>query len=111
RVVQPEDVDAALRRGRNETACEVASNRARPDEEPAAERKCERRRRSGLQRADPLPRALDASPDRVVEDAAAGHFEVRETRSVEELREPKEIRRGHQAGQRFLTQYPDRCVD
>ncbi len=57
----------------------------RADEEPAAERDAERRRRARVERADPLPRALDAAPDGRVEDAAARDLEAREAGAVEDL--------------------------
>ena len=61
RVVQAEDVDPALGRGGDEAAHEVAADRPRADEEAAAQRHRERRLRARLERADPLPRALDAA--------------------------------------------------
>ena len=69
RVVQPENVDAVLRRGGDEAANEVAADRARADEEAAAEREPERRRRPALERSDPLPRALDPATHCGVEHA------------------------------------------
>ena len=93
RVVEPEDVDAALGGGRDEAADEVAADGPRADEEAAAQRQRERRLRPRLQRADPLPRALDAAPDGGVEDAAARDLEVREAGAVEDLGEPEQIAR------------------
>ena len=75
RVVQTEDVDPVLGGGRDEAAHEVGADGARADEEAAAQRQPERRRRARLQRADPLPRALDAAADGRVEDAAAGDLQ------------------------------------
>ena len=72
----------------DEAAGEVAADRARADEEAAAERQRERRLRARLQRADALPRALDAAADGRVEDAAARDLEVREAGAVEDLGEP-----------------------
>ena len=89
RVVQAEDVDAALGRAGDEPAREVAADGVRADEEAAAKRHAERRLRPRLERADPLPRALDAAPDGAVEDAAAGNLEVREPGPVEELGESR----------------------
>ena len=57
-----------------------ARDRPRADEEPAAQRDAERRRRTRVDRADPLPRALDAPPHRRVEDAAARDLEAGEAR-------------------------------
>ena len=99
RVVQAEDLDAALGGARDEPAREVAADRARADEEPAAQRQRERRRRARLERPDALPGALDAAPDRVVEHAAARDLEVREAGPVEELGEAQQIRRRHQRRQ------------
>ena len=63
RVVEPEDVDAVLGRRGDEAAREVGVDRTRADEEAAAERQAERRLDARLERADPLPRALDAALD------------------------------------------------
>ena len=62
----------------DEAAHEVRADGPRADEEAAAQRDAERRRRPCLQRPDPLPRALDAAPHRRVEDAAAGDLEAGE---------------------------------
>ena len=96
---------------RDEAPGEVAADRPRADEEPAAQRERERRRRPRLQRADPLPRALDAAPDGAVEDAAARDLEIGEPGPVEDLGEAQEVRRRHQAGERLLTEDADRRVD
>ena len=111
RVVQAEDVDAALGRAGDEPPGEVAADRPGADEEPAAEREGERRRGPRLQGADPLPRALDPAADGAVEDAAAGDFEVGETGPVQELGQAEKIRRRHQAGERLLAEDADRRVD
>src|SRR5207253_4326939 len=111
RVVDAEDVDAALGRARHEAAREVAADGARADEEAAADRECEWGLRARLQRADPLPRALDAAPHGVVEDAAAGDLEVRETGAVEDLGEAEELGRRHDARKRLLAEHADRRVD
>ena len=63
RVVQAKDVDAALGRGSDEAADEVAADRPGADEEAAAQRERERRLRPRPERADPLPRALDPALD------------------------------------------------
>ena len=47
RVVEPEDLDAVLRRGRDEAADEVGVDRMRADEEAAAQRHRERRLERG----------------------------------------------------------------
>ncbi len=111
RVVQAEDVDAALSGARDEPPCEVAADRARANEEASAQGERKRCLRAGLQRPDALPRALDSPPHRVVEDAAARDLQVREARPVEELGEAQQIRRRHQAGKRLLTEDADRRVD
>ena len=111
RVLEAEDVDPALGRARHETPGEVAADRVRADEEPAAERHAERRLRPSLQRADPLPRALDAAPYGRVEDTSAGDFEIREAGAVENLGEAEEVRRRHPVGKRLLAQQPDRRID
>ena len=107
RVVQAEDVDAVLGGGRDEPAREVGVDRARADEEAAAEREPERRLRARLQRADPLPRALEAALDRRVEAAAARDLEVREAGAVED---PGELELGghrHGARERLLPEQAD----
>src|SRR5581483_12463866 len=89
----------------------VPADGTRADQEPAAERERERRRRPRLERTDPLPRALDTAAHRVVEHAAARHLEVGEARAVEELREPQEVGGRHQTGERLLAENADRRVD
>ena len=74
---------------RDEPPGEVAADGTRADEEPAANGERERRLRPRLQRADALPRALDAAAHGAVEDAAAGDLEVREARPVEDLGEAR----------------------
>src|SRR5436190_10560538 len=66
RVVEAEDLDPALGGRRYEAPDEVAAHRARADEEAAAQRHRERSLRARVERADPLPGALDAAPDRRV---------------------------------------------
>ena len=104
RVVEAEDVDAVRRSGRDEAAGEVGVDGPRSDEEPAAEREPERRLDARLERADPLPRALDAALDRRVEAPAARHLEIREAGLVEDLREPKLLGSGHPSGERLLPE-------
>ena len=82
---------AVLGRGGDEAADEVAADRARADEEAAAERQPERRRRSALEGADALPGALDAAAHRRVEDAATGDLEAREAGLVEHLGERQQL--------------------
>ena len=89
RVVQAEDVDAALGGAGDEPPREVAVDRPRADEEAAAQGERERRRRARLQRADALPRALDAAAHGGVEDAAARDLEVGETRRRPGSRRPR----------------------
>ena len=85
RVVEPEDVDPALRSAGDETPGEVSAHRSRTDQEAPTEREPQRCRRAPLQRPDPLPGAFDAAADGAVEDAATGDLEVREARAVENL--------------------------
>ena len=110
RVVEPEDVDPVLGRARDEPAHDVRRDGLRADEEPAAQGEPERRRRAGVDRADPLPGALDASPHGRVEDAAARHLEAREPGAVEDLRDAEHLARGDAPGQRLLRQQADRGV-
>ena len=111
RIVQAEDVDPVLRRGGDEAAHEVGADGARADEEAAAQRQAERRRRPRLQRPDPLPRALDAAADGRVEDAAAGDLEQREAGAVEHLRDPEQLPGRHAPGQRLLREQANGGVD
>ena len=66
RVVQPEDLDAALGGAEDEAAHQVVGQRPRADQEPAAQRHLQRRLASSarLSAADPLPRALDCPAGR-----------------------------------------------
>ena len=96
---------------RNEAAGEVVADRARADEEAAAKRQRERRRRPRLERADALPRALDAAPDGAVEDAAARDLEVGEAGPVEQLGEAEQLGGRHEPGERLLAEDADRRVD
>src|SRR6185503_7076357 len=82
----------------------------RADEEPAAQREPERRRRARVDRTDPLPGALDAPPHRRVEDAAARDLEAGEPGAVEDLRDAEDVTRGDAPGERLLRQEPDRGV-
>ena len=111
RVVEPEDVDAVLGRGRDETADEVAADRPRADEEAAAERERQRGLDRRLERADPLPRALDAAAHGRVEHAAARDLEIGEAGAVEDLRERDELGGRHPARERLLPEQADRRVD
>ena len=89
---------------RDEAAGEVGVDRPRADEEAAAQREAERRLDARLERADPLPRALDAALDRRVEVASARDLEVREPRAVEDLGEPELLRRGNAPSERLLPE-------
>ena len=111
RIVQAEDVDPVLGRRGDEAAHEVGTDGARADEEAAAQRQAERRRRPRLQRADPLPRALDAAADGRVEDAAAGDLEEREAGAVEHLGDPQQLSGRHAPGERLLREQPNGGVD
>ena len=111
RVVQPEDVDPVLRSARDEATDDVAADRTRADEEPTTERDPERRRHPCLDRTDPLPRALDTPADGCVEHAASRHLEARESRSVEDLRDPQDLGGRQLPGERLLREQADRRVD
>ena len=108
--MHPEDVDAALGGARDEPAHEVALERARADEEPAAKGHSERRRAASVKRANPFPGAFDASLDEPVEAAAAGYLETAEPRLVERAGELEQLRAPDVPGQRLLAQEPDRGV-
>ena len=107
RIVQAEDVDAALGRRGDEAAHDVGADRPRADEEAPAHGERERRLRVRLQRADPLPRALDAAPHRRVERASARDLEVGEARGVEHLGELEQRGGRHHAGERLLPEDAD----
>ena len=64
-----------------------------------------------LQRADPLPRALDAAPHGRVEDAAARDLEAGEAGAVEHLGEPQQVGGRHPPGERLLREQADGRVD
>ena len=110
RVVEPEDVDPVLGGARHEPAHDVRRDRLRADEEPAAQRQPERRRRARVDRPDPLPGALDAPPHRRVEDAASRDLEAGEPGAVEDLRDAEDVARRDAPGERLLRQEPDRGV-
>ena len=105
--MEPEDVDPVLGRRGHEAAHEVAVDRPRADEEAAAQREPERRLRARLERADPLPRALDAAPHGAVEDAAARDLEVGVAGAVEDLRELEQVGGRHAARKRLLAEQAD----
>ncbi len=109
--MEAEDVDAVLGCARDEAADDVAADRPRADEETTAERDAERRRDPRLDRADALPRALDAAPDGGVEDAATRDLETREPGSVEDLRDTEHLGGRQLAGERLLREQPDGGVD
>ena len=111
RVVEAEDLDPALGGGGDEAADELAADRARADQEAAAQRHRERRLRPLVERANPLPGTLDPAAHRRVENTAAGDLEVREAGLVEDLGEPQQLGRRNPPGERLLAQQPDRRVD
>ena len=111
RVVQAEDVDPRLGGTQDEAAHEIGVGGARADEERAAQRHHERRRRARLERADPLPRALDGPLDGAREAAAAGDLERGVARAVEVLGEAQDARGRDAPDERLLRQEPDRRVD
>src|SRR5262249_40762988 len=102
-VVETEDVDAVRGGGGDEPANEVVVRGARADEKAAAEREAERCRRASLQRADALPRALDAAANGAVEAAASRHLEVGEARAVQDLGDAKLIGGRQSAGAGVLA--------
>ncbi len=111
RIVEPEDVDPVLGSAGDETADDVTRHRPRADEEASAERDPERRRHARLDRANPLPRALDPTPNRGIEDAAARDLEAREPGLVESLGHAQDFRRRDAARKRLLRQQSDRRID
>ena len=111
RVVEPEDLDAVLGGTGDETPDDVPADRPRPDEEAAAQRDSERCRDTGLDRPDPLPRALDPPAHGRVEDATARDLEAREAGAVENLGHPQDLRSRNPPGQRLLREQPDRRID
>ena len=85
RVVEAEHVDAVRGGGGDEAADEVVVDRTQADEEPPSKGQSKWGLDARLERADPFPRALDSTPDRAVETAAARHLEVGEAGPVEDL--------------------------
>ena len=111
RVVKAEDPDSVLGRARHEPADDVAAHGARADQEAPAQRDSQRSRDARLDRADPLPRALDATAHRRVEHATARDLEAGESGSVEDLRDAKDFRRGQLPRKGLLREQPDGRVD
>src|SRR5262249_8982431 len=95
----------------DEAADDVAAHGTRADEEAATERDAEGGRDAGLDRANPLPRALDAPAHCRVEDAAPRHLQTREPRPVEDLRHLEDLRGREVPGERLLREQPDGRVD
>ena len=104
RILEPEDVDPALGRARNEASREVTAHRTGADEKSSTKRHAERRLRPRLERADPLPRALDAAAHGRVEDPTARDLEVREAGAVEQLGQAEQVGGRHPPGQRLLAE-------
>jgi hypothetical protein len=94
----------------DEAPHDVAADRPRTDEEAAAERDPEWCLDPRLDRADALPRALDAPAHGRVEDAAARHLEAREPGAVEDLRDAEDLGRRQTTRQRLLREQPNRRV-
>src|SRR6476646_2738471 len=107
RVVQPEDVDAVLRRTGDEPSDEIVVDRARADEKTAPKREAERRLHIRLEGADPFPRALYTAPAGAVETTAARDLEVRVAGPVEDRRNSKLLGRRQPPRERFLAQQAD----
>ena len=111
RVVQTENLDAVLGRRRDETAHEIGPDGPRADEEATAQRQSQRRLRPGLERADPLPRALHSAPHGAVEHAAPRNLQACEARAVEDLGDLEDRSGGNPPGQRLLAEQADRGID
>ncbi len=111
RIVQPEDVDAVVGGAGDEAPHDVRGDGPGADEEAAAERDPERGRGARVERADPLPRALDAAAHRRVEDAPARHLEAREAGPIEDLGDVQHLAGGHLAGEWLLREQADGRVD
>ncbi len=111
RVVHAEDVDPTFRRRRDEPPRDIASYEPRADEEAPAHRERERRLGVRLQRADPLPGALDTATNGGVEDPAAGDLEVGEAGAVQDLGELEQRGGRHHAGKRLLPEDANRGID
>ncbi len=110
RIVDPEDVDPALGRARDEASDEVVRERAGADQEATAESHPERRLTPRGERADPCPRALDATLDEGVEAPSPRHLEAAEAGPVEGARQLEQLRSADVPGERLLTEEPDRRV-
>jgi hypothetical protein len=109
--VQAEDLDPVLRRAGDEAPDDVAAHRPRADEETAAQRDPERRRDARFDRANPLPRGVDAPADGRIEDAAARDLEARESRLVEDLGHVEDLPRRQAPRERLLGEESDGRVD
>src|SRR6476661_1968151 len=103
-IVKPEDVDSALRGGRDESADEVVVDRPGADEEAASKRQAERCLDIRLQRSDALPGALDASTHRTVEATATRDLEVGEPGAIEDSRDVQLLGSRKPPGERLLPE-------
>ena len=108
--METEHVDSVRGGRRDEAPNEVVVRGARADEETPPQGEAERRLRPCLERADPLPRALDAAPDGAVEAAAPRHLEVSEARTVQDLGDTELICRRQPTGEGVLAEEADRRV-
>ncbi len=79
RVVDPKDVDPALRGAPDEPANEVVVERLGADEKPASKRDRKRRLAASGQCANPRPRALDPTVDAGRKAPASGDLETAES--------------------------------
>jgi hypothetical protein len=111
RVVEAEDVDPVRGGGGDEAADDVRVHRPRADEEAAAQRERQGRRRPRPDRADALPRALETAAHGRVEAAAARDLEVGVAGRVEELGHAQQRRRREAAGERLLAEQAHGGVD
>ena len=83
----------------------------RADEEASAKRDPQRRGHARLDRADALPRALDAPADGGIEDASAGDLEAREPCAVEDLGDAQHLGGRQLPREGLLREQPDSRVD
>ena len=111
RVVDPENVDAALGSAVDEAPNEISRDGPRPDQEPPAKRNPERCLTPRFQSSDSLPGAFDPAAHGRVEAAAAGDLQVREPSTVEDVGELQEAGCLDTAREWLLRKEADRRVD
>ncbi len=112
RVVHAEDRYARLGGSVDEAANQILLDRLCADEEPTAQRHPERRLGGApLQRADALPRTLDATFDGAIKAAPTRYLKDMETRAVKQLAGFELQRSRHASSNRFLRQKPQGSVN